>query len=45
MILTLTGQFKQLSNEPEKFRLLNGFKLQPITPCYKGYKGYTTKVA
>ena len=27
MILALTGQFKQLSHEPEKFRWLNGIRI------------------
>ena len=30
MILALTGQFKQLSHEPEKFRWLNGIRTHDL---------------
>ena len=30
MILTLAGQFKQLSHEPEKFRWLNGIRTHDL---------------
>ena len=30
MILALAGQFKQLSHEPEKFRLLNGIRTHDL---------------
>ena len=30
MILALTGQFKQLSSEPEKFRSLNGTRTHDL---------------
>ena len=30
MILALAGQFKQLSHEPEKFRLLNGTRTHEV---------------
>ena len=37
MILALAGQFKQLSHEPEKFKVLQVF--QGVSRCFKNFSG------